>query len=62
MTKEEKDVVMGNTSDSETDKKQNDLKTNTAEILSDEDLKLKNELEQLAKICLVMIAQHISLH
>ena len=49
MTKEEKDVVMGNTSDSETDKKQNDLKTNTAEILSDEDLKLKNELEQLAK-------------
>ncbi|XBW35983.1 hypothetical protein QEN19_001556 [Hanseniaspora menglaensis] len=49
MTKEENDVVMGNTSDSEGEKKAVDKSASTPVILSEEDLKLKIELENLAK-------------
>lgn len=59
MTKEEKDVALGNTSDLKAEKKQVDIKNKTPEILSDEDLKLKNELEQLAN---TLLGENVSNH
>ena len=51
MSKEEKDVVMGNTSEKELEVK-NVTKDSTPEQLSDEDLKLKSDLRKLAYVIL----------
>ncbi|KAL6938291.1 hypothetical protein ACO0OL_000831 [Hanseniaspora opuntiae] len=51
MSTEEKDVVMGNTPEQESDVK-NGKKENTPEVLSDEDMKLKSDLRKLAYVIL----------
>lgn len=51
MSAEEKDVVMGNTPEQESDVK-NGKKENTPEVLSDEDMKLKSDLRKLAYVIL----------
>lgn len=51
MSTEEKDVVMGNTAEQESDVK-NGKKESTPEVLSDEDMKLKSDLRKLAYVIL----------